>query len=64
MVSKIVVILLTILTSIVILYIHNIALVIILIYLWCLVIKNEKTYNIKNKIYEKVNELRLLEHHL
>lgn len=54
LVSKITVIILTIIESIVILYIHNIAFIIILIYLWFLVIKNEKQYSIKKKIYEQI----------
>lgn len=55
-VSKITIIMLTIIESIVILYIHNIAFIIILIYLWILVIKNEKQYSIKMKIYEQINK--------
>lgn len=50
------VILLTILTSITILYIHNIAFIIILAYLWYLNIQNEKTYRLKKKIYENMVE--------
>lgn len=53
-VSKITVIILTAIVSIVILYIHNIAFILILTYLWFLVIKNEKQYIIKNKIYEQI----------
>ncbi len=53
-ISKITVIILTAIVSIVILYIHNIAFILILIYLWFLVIKNEKQYIIKNKIYEQI----------
>lgn len=50
------VILLTILTSITILYIHNIAFIIILAYLWYLNIQNEKTYKLKKKVYETINK--------
>ena len=50
------VILLTILNSITILYIHNIAFIIILAYLWYLNIQNEKTYRLKKKIYENIQE--------
>ena len=50
------VILITILTSITILYIHNIAFIIILAYLWYLNIQNEKTYRLKKKIYENIQE--------
>lgn len=53
LISFITVIILTILTSILILYIHNIAFLIILGYLWYLVIKNQKEY----KVYEKTLEL-------
>lgn len=54
-ISKVTIIILTIIVSITILYVHNIALLIILMYLWYLVIKNEKLYKIKNKIYEYIN---------
>lgn len=50
------VILLTILTSITILYIHNIAFIIILAYLWYLNIQNEKTYRLKKKVYSNIQE--------
>ena len=50
------VILLTILTSISILYIHNIAIIIILGYLWYLNIQNERTYKLKRKVYKKIRE--------
>ena len=50
------VILLTILISITILYIHNITFVIILVYLWYLNIQNEKTYKLKKKIYKNLQE--------
>lgn len=53
-VSKTTVIFLTFVTSIVILYIHNIAFLVILAYLWYLMIKNEKWYCLKKKIYEQV----------
>lgn len=45
-ISKIMVIFLTILVSILILYVHNIAFLFILAYLWYLVIKNQKEYEI------------------
>ena len=50
------VIILTIITSISILYIHNIAFVIILTYLWYLSIQNEKTYTLKKKVYENIQK--------
>ena len=46
------VIILTILTSIAILFIHNVSLIIILAYLWYLTIKNHKIYKFKTRIYE------------
>ena len=52
-ISKMMVILLTILASILILYIHNIAFLFVLAYLWYLVIKNQKEY----EVYEKVANL-------
>ncbi len=58
LVSRITVIILTIISSITILYIHNIAIVIILAYLWYLVIQNERYYRIKKNIYEQVEKLR------
>ena len=51
-VGKVTVILLTVCTSILILYIHNIAFVLILIYLWYLVIQNEKINNMRQKMLE------------
>ncbi|MCI9039547.1 MAG: hypothetical protein HFJ29_06750 [Clostridia bacterium] len=49
------VIILTIITSILILYIHNIAFLIILAYLWYLVIRSQREY----EIYEKTLELAI-----
>lgn len=56
--AKITIVLLTMITSIAILYIHNIAFVIILAYLWYLVITNEKRYMMKKRIYEVVKNTR------
>lgn len=61
-ISKVVIVLLTIITSIAILYIHNIAFVIILAYLWYLVITNEKKYMMKKRIYEAVKKQREEKH--
>ena len=58
LVAKTTVILLTIISSIAILYIHNFAIIIILLYLWYLVIQNEKYYKMKNNIYKQVEKLR------
>lgn len=54
-ISKITVCLLTGVCSIAILYIKNIALLLILGYLWYLVIVENRRYNRKKEIYEKVN---------
>ena len=58
-ISKTVVVLLTVITSIIILYVHNIAFIIILAYLWFLIIKNEKNFSIKKKMYEQINKIFL-----
>ena len=50
------VIFLTMITSITILYIHNIAFIIILTYLWYLNIQNKRTYKLKEKIYKNIKE--------
>ncbi len=55
LVSKATVIILTIATSIIILYIHNLAFLVILSYLWYLVIKNEQNYRIKKKLYKLIS---------
>lgn len=51
------VIILTMITSIFILYIHNIAILIILTYLWWLVIKNQREYKVYEKTLEFVNNV-------
>lgn len=58
-VSKVVVVFLTIITSITILYIHNIAFVLVLNYLWYLVIQNEKSYQIKKRMYQALAKYNL-----
>ena len=50
-VSNIIIIILTAISSIAVLYLKNIAIVFILIYLWILVIKENKRYNLKKKMY-------------
>lgn len=54
-ISKITICLLTGVCSIVILYIKNIAILLILAYLWYLVIVENRKYNRKKEIYEKAN---------
>ena len=55
-ISRIVAIILTITVSIIILYIHNIAFILILAYLWYLVLKNQREY----KIYVKMQKIARL----
>lgn len=54
-ISNIFIILFTIFTSIIILYFKNYMILIFLIYLWYIVSKENKIYNIKRKIYEKLD---------
>lgn len=56
-ISKITIVLLTIVFSIIILYIHNIALIFILSYLWYLVIKCEKEYKLYIRTAELLSQL-------
>lgn len=51
-ISKITIIILTITTSIAILYFHNIAMVIILIYLWLMTIKENRIYHNRQQLKE------------
>lgn len=53
LISFVTVVILTMMASILILYIHNIAFIIILTYLWYLVIKGQKEYD----VYEKTMDL-------
>lgn len=50
--SNITIIVLTALTSILILYVKNIAIVLVLAYLWYMVIKENKKYNLIKRIYD------------
>ena len=51
-ISNIIIILLTAVSSIIILYLQNIAIVFILMYLWIIVIKENKRYNLKKTMYK------------
>ena len=51
-ISNTVVILLTSISSIAVLYLKNMAIIYILIYIWIITIKENKRYNIKNKMYK------------
>ena len=58
-ISKITVAIITILSSVLILYIHNIAIALIDMYLWYLVIKEDIIYKKKEKILENINQKTL-----
>ncbi|NLC88282.1 MAG: hypothetical protein GX682_05930 [Clostridiaceae bacterium] len=56
-ISYITIITLTIICSFAILYLKNIALILILVYLWYLVIKEHKIFNAKKQIYKSINKI-------
>lgn len=58
-ISKITVSIITILSSVLILYIHNIAIALIDMYLWYLVIKEDIIYKKREKILENINKKTL-----
>lgn len=58
-ISKITVTIITILSSVLILYIHNIAIALIDMYLWYLVIKEDIIYKKREKILENINQKTL-----
>lgn len=58
-ISKITVTIITILSSVLILYIHNIAITLIDMYLWYLVIKEDIIYKKREKILENINKKTL-----
>lgn len=55
-ISNIAIIMLTILSSIVILYLKNMSMLMIILYLWYLVIEENKKYAQRKKIYEVIQE--------
>lgn len=57
-ISNISIVLLTILSSIAILYLKNIAILFILAYLWYLVILENKKYQNKKKLYENMKKIK------
>ena len=57
-ISNILIIVLTIITSVLILYLKNIAIVFLLMYLWIIVIKENKRYKIKKRTYETIQKTR------
>ena len=58
-ISKITVAIITILSSVLILYIHNIAIALIDMYLWYLIIKEDAIYKKREKILENINKKTL-----
>lgn len=54
--SNVTIIILTIISSIAILYIHNIAIIVAITFLWILVIRENKKYRIFKKIYEEAEK--------
>lgn len=54
--SNVVIIILTALASIAILYLKNLAILFVIIYLWLIVIKENKRYNIKIKMYNMIKK--------
>ena len=56
-ITNINIIILTAIASILILYYKNIAIFLVIIYLWSLVYKCNKEYNIKEKLYKKIEEI-------
>lgn len=58
-ISKIIVAIITILSSVLILYIHNIAIALIDMYLWYLIIKEDIIYKKREKILENINQKTL-----
>ena len=55
-ISKITVTILTIIASILILHVHNIAFILICMYLWYLIVKEDKKYQQRKKIYEALEQ--------
>lgn len=55
-ISNITIILLTAISSVAILYLRNIAILIIILYLWIIIIKENKKYNIKMKVYKIIQK--------
>lgn len=55
-ISYITIIVLTVITSILILYIKNIAILFVLAYLWYIVIRENKRYNLLSRVYDIIKE--------
>ena len=55
-ISNLTIIFLTAISSIAILYLKNIAIIFILVYLWLMVVKENKRYSLKKKMYETIEK--------
>lgn len=55
-ISKISICIITAITSVIIVYCHNLALLLVIIYLWCIYIKEEKILNRKQKLYQAIEK--------
>ena len=55
-ISNITIIILTAVTSILVLYIKNIAIVVVLAYLWYIVIRENKRYNLTKRVYQIIEK--------
>jgi len=55
-ISNIILIIITAISSILILYFQNIAILLIDIYLWVIIINENKKYNIKKKLYDIIQK--------
>ena len=56
-ISNISIIILTIIASILILFIHNVGIIVILTYLWYLIILENKRYRLKTRIYKRIEHM-------
>lgn len=54
--SNIMVIIITAITSITIMYFRNIALLFVVIYLWVIIIRENKKYNLKKRVYDIISK--------
>jgi len=61
-ISNVIAILITAISSIAIMYYKNIAIFLVIIYLWIIVIRENKRYNLKSKIYQIIEKEKELEY--
>ena len=57
-ISNVIMIILTRFTSVLILYLKNISIFFLIMYLWIIVIKENRRYNIKKRVYETIQKSR------